>query len=104
MVESGYCPSGRLFEAAACGTPVLSDWWEGLDQFFEPDREILIAQTTDDAVEALGIGRDRLREIGRAARARALECHNASIRARELIEAIESARSPEELATAGEQN
>jgi spore maturation protein CgeB len=104
MVESGYCPSGRLFEAAACGTPVLSDWWEGLDQFFEPDREILLAQTTDDAVEALGIGRERLREIGRAARARALECHNASIRARELIEAIESARTPEELTAAGEQN
>jgi len=36
MASMGYCPSGRLFEAAACGTAVLSDWWEGLDAFFEP--------------------------------------------------------------------
>src|SRR3954470_18344581 len=53
MAEMGYCPSGRLFEAAACGTPILSDWWEGLDQFFESGREILLARTTDEAVAAL---------------------------------------------------
>src|SRR3954468_14896805 len=38
MAEMGYCPSGRLFEAAACGTPILSDTWEGIENFFEPDR------------------------------------------------------------------
>ncbi len=43
MAAMGYCPSGRLFEAAACGTAVLSDWWTGLDSFFEPGAEILIA-------------------------------------------------------------
>ena len=41
MAESGWCPSGRLFEAASCGTPIISDWWEGLDLFFTPAQEIL---------------------------------------------------------------
>ena len=45
MAEMGYCPSGRLFEAAACGTPIVSDWWEGLDHFFEPGKEILVAKS-----------------------------------------------------------
>ena len=44
MAAMGYCPSGRLFEAAACGTAILSDSWHGLDAFFEPGREILLAQ------------------------------------------------------------
>ena len=37
MREMGYCPSGRLFEAAACGTPIITDTWEGLQQFFTPN-------------------------------------------------------------------
>ena len=49
----GYCPSGRLFEAAACGAPILSDAWEGLDAFFRPDPEILVAHDTEDAIGAL---------------------------------------------------
>src|SRR5439155_482696 len=42
MREMGWCPSGRLFEAAACGVPILSDWWDGLDEFFASDSEILV--------------------------------------------------------------
>ena len=53
MAAIGYCPSGRLFEAAACGAPVLSDAWEGLDEFFAPGREILVAHDTDDVLAAL---------------------------------------------------
>ena len=41
MARMGFCPSGRLFEAAACGTPILSDAWDGLEQFFIPGEEIL---------------------------------------------------------------
>ncbi|MGI8547177.1 MAG: CgeB family protein, partial [Gemmatimonadaceae bacterium] len=52
MAEMGYCPSGRLFEAAACGTPILSDWWEGLQEFFTPGSEILVARDTGEAIEA----------------------------------------------------
>ena len=46
MAAAGWCPSGRLFEAAACGVPVLSDTWEGLEAFFTPGQEILPAGTT----------------------------------------------------------
>ena len=52
MKEMGYCPSGRLFEAAACGTPILSDSWDGLDQFFEPGSEILVARNGEEAAAA----------------------------------------------------
>jgi spore maturation protein CgeB len=94
MVEMGYCPSGRLFEAAACGTPVVSDWWEGLDRFFEPDREILIARCADDAIRALTLPPDALRRIGEAARLRFMREHTAMHRARELVELLESAPLP----------
>ena len=50
MARMGWCPSGRLFEAAACGVPILSDWFDGLDSFFAPGHEILVAHTTDDAL------------------------------------------------------
>src|SRR2546423_15302702 len=48
MIRAGYSPSVRLFEAAACGTPIISDWWQGLDSFFKPNEEILIAHTAAD--------------------------------------------------------
>ncbi len=94
MAEMGYCPSGRLFEAAACGVPVLSDWWEGLDGFFEPGREILIARSTEEAVQAIGMPREELARIGRAARDRALSAHTAAHRARELEAILEAASRP----------
>ena len=53
MAAYGWCPSGRLFEAAACGAPILSDRWEGLETFFTPDEEILLAETTGDTLAAL---------------------------------------------------
>lgn len=84
MALTGYCPSGRLFEAAACRVPVLSDFWVGLDRFFEPNREILIADTTEAALQAIDLPAPQLAEIGRRARERALETHTAECRAREL--------------------
>ena len=59
MAESGWCPSGRLFEAAACATPILSDWWEGLDAFFAPGSEILVVRSTEDVLAALDRERPR---------------------------------------------
>jgi spore maturation protein CgeB len=92
MAAMGYCPSGRLFEAAACGTAVLSDWWQGLDTFFTPGVEILIANTTSEAIA--GVTRDRglLLSIGAKARERALDCHTAEIRAERLLSLIHSPR------------
>ncbi len=84
MARTGYCPSGRLFEASACRVPILSDIWPGLDLFFEPGREILIAETTEEAMEALSLSPEKLSRIGRAARERTLEMHTADRRAKEL--------------------
>jgi spore maturation protein CgeB len=90
MAETGYCPSGRLFEAAACGTCVLSDWWDGLDLFFEPGEEILIATSESGAVDSISTDASALSAIGSKARARVLDCHTADIRARRLINLIET--------------
>lgn len=84
MAGMGYCPSGRLFEAAACGTPILSDTWEGLEAFFEPGQEILVARTTDEALAALDLPPDELARVARNARDRTLDHHTAGCRAREL--------------------
>jgi spore maturation protein CgeB len=94
MAEMGYCPSGRLFEAAACGVPILSDGWDGLDQFFTPGTEILVARTTEDVLSALAMSREELAKIGQAARDRALAAHTAERRADELEAVLELACSP----------
>jgi spore maturation protein CgeB len=88
MAEMGYCPSGRLFEAAACGTPILSDDWEGLDRFFVPGAEILLARTPAEAVAALQVPDEELGRIARAARQRTLDEYTADRRARDLEEAV----------------
>ncbi|MBV9265158.1 MAG: glycosyltransferase [Acidobacteriaceae bacterium] len=90
MALMGYCPSGRLFEAAACETAVLSDWWEGLDTFFEPGKEILLASDMSDTVRAATLSGDKLRGIGRRAKERALSCHTADIRAKKLLRMLET--------------
>lgn len=98
MKRMGYCPSGRLFEAAACGTPILSDHWEGLDLFFEPGREILVANGSDQAVEALEVSDEELARIARAARERTLAQHTSRIRALELESMLERSGAPESAA------
>ena len=85
MVRAGYSPSVRLFEAAACGTPIISDNWPGLEDIFAPGEEILIAR---DGAESLSYLREipqhRRRRIGLAARRRVLTAHTATHRAAEL--------------------
>jgi spore maturation protein CgeB len=85
MVRMGWCPSGRLFEAAACGVPVLSDDWAGLDTFFTPGSEILVAHRPDDVLGALDLPGESLAQIGRRARERALDEHTAEKRAHALV-------------------
>jgi spore maturation protein CgeB len=93
MARMGYCPSGRIFESAACGVPVLSDWWEGVDAFFEPGREILIARSTEEALDAMRRPAAELAQIGRAARQRTLARHTATVRAQELVRLVDEARA-----------
>jgi spore maturation protein CgeB len=89
MAAMGYCPSGRLFEAAACGVPIISDWWEGLDQFFEPGKEIVVARGTEDTIGALQLDEAARTELAQAARARVLGEHTADHRAIEFETIIE---------------
>jgi spore maturation protein CgeB len=88
MAARGYCPSGRLFEAAACATPMLSDTFEGLETFFEPGKEILLASSTEEAAEAVRLPQRELAKIGEAARARVLAEHTSEVRARQMVEAL----------------
>ena len=92
MAAAGYCPSGRLFEAAACGTPIVSDWWDGLDRFFDPGREIAVAATAEDVVAALAMGPRQRGAMARRARERVLAFHTADVRARELESLLERSR------------
>jgi spore maturation protein CgeB len=91
MAEHGWCPSGRLFEAGACGTPLVTDRWPGLDEFFTPGDEIVVADTTDDVLAALDLDEPAVRRIGRAARERTLARHTGATRARELAAACAAA-------------
>lgn len=84
MARYGYCPSGRLFEAAACGAPLLSDNWDGLDAFFEPGRELLRVDCAEDVVDALTLSDRELRRIASAARQRTLQDHTGACRVAEL--------------------
>jgi spore maturation protein CgeB len=85
MKRVGWSPSVRLFEAAACGTPIVSDWWPGLDSLFTPGEDILIARSADEALAILkNVTEDDRQAIGRRARARILGAHTAAHRAAEL--------------------
>lgn len=85
MVVAGYSPSVRLFEAAACGVPIISDYWEGLNELFSINSEILIARTQQDVLRLLRTTNEEQRAtIGRKARDRILKQHTFQIRARQL--------------------
>ncbi len=85
MRRLGWSPSVRLFEAAACGTPIISDWWPGLDSLFVPGDEILVADDTEDVLRLLRDTDERRRnEIGRAGRRRVLAEHTAAHRVDQL--------------------
>jgi spore maturation protein CgeB len=94
MITAGWSPSVRLFEAAACGTPIISDWWPGLDHFFEPDQEILVAHSRADVFRFLTqLSADVANKIGEAARQKLLLHHCARTRADQLLEYYDEAHS-----------
>jgi spore maturation protein CgeB len=85
MVRAGYSPSVRLFESAACGRPIVSDYWPGLEDFFKPGEEILVANKAEDILRYMRrIPAAERRRIGGAARRRVLAAHTAAHRAEEL--------------------
>lgn len=94
MAENGYCPSGRLFEAAACGTPIVSDWWPGLEIFMEPGREIIVARQARDVVAALEMSDAQLRQIALDARERVFAEHTSERRAEQLERMLDELPRP----------
>ncbi|HZQ68736.1 MAG TPA: glycosyltransferase [Terriglobales bacterium] len=85
MVQAGYSPSVRLFEAAGCGTTILSDNWAGLSTFFEPGKEILLPTSAEEVVRYLDEADEtEIRNIGRAGQERVMSEHTSERRAREF--------------------
>jgi spore maturation protein CgeB len=85
MIQSGYAPSVRLFEAAACATPIISDWWPGIDEIFHPGVEILLVRSTAEALHYLQtLPEERRCALGEQARRCVLAKHTAAHRVKEL--------------------
>jgi spore maturation protein CgeB len=90
MIAAGWSPSVRLFEAAACGTPIVSDFWRGLDEVLPHSEALIVARQPEDVVKALTeIGEDARRSLAEAAKARVLKDHTGLARARQLAAALE---------------
>ena len=98
MAAMGWCPSGRLFEAAACGAPIVTDVWPGLDAFFAPGEELLVVNSGEDVLAALELSDAELMRLGRAGRERVLDEHTSDHRAGQLLallaDAYEGAVTP----------
>jgi spore maturation protein CgeB len=94
MVQAGYSPSVRLFEAAACAASIVSDNWPGLDEFFRPMVEILLPASSDDVVRYIrDVDDSELKQVGLAAQARVLADHTSQRRAEQFEAAVLRAAS-----------
>jgi spore maturation protein CgeB len=88
MAALGFCPSGRLFEVAASGTPLISDGWPGLSQFYEPGYDLIVAQSKEDVLDALDLSDAELRAMSQRARERTLSEHSFARRAEQLLDIL----------------
>jgi spore maturation protein CgeB len=90
MADFGFSPPTRVFEVAGAGTCLLCDDWPGIDQFFEPGKELIVIRSAEDVVSALDsyVTEDR-RHIGQAFRSRALRDHTYARRAQQAEAAFE---------------
>lgn len=93
MAASGFCPSGRFFEAAACATPIISDWFEGLDHFFTPGQELFVAASAEDVLDAMQSDEAALCRMAVRARERTLDEHTGDRRAEQFLRFCEAASS-----------
>ena len=92
MIAAGWSPSVRLFEAAACAVPVISDTWDGLDALFTPGVEIFLAEGSEQVVELLNrCSEAEAAAMGQAARERVMNGHSARDRAAELEQHLREA-------------
>lgn len=85
MARNGFSPPTRVFEAAGAGACLIMDHWEGVEQFLEPDKEVLVATSGDDVVQHLrNLTPEKAKKIGAAARERMLAEHTYQHRATEF--------------------
>ncbi len=105
MIAAGWSPSVRLFEAAACAVPIISDSWDGLDALLCPGKEILIAKSTEEVLSYLqGSNEDERRRVGERARRRVLGEHTAAHRAETLERLTTELRESRTRNSAGTRN
>lgn len=88
MAEMGYCPSGRLFEAAACEVPIISDYWIGIEDFFDCSNEIIVVDSTHSAIDRLSMPLDKRQKIAKAAKEKVLSNHTNDNRADDFIKIL----------------
>lgn len=99
MADIGFSPATRVFEAAGAGACLITDAWEGIEQFLEPGHEVLVARDGQDVAEQLrSLTPERARQIGEAALRRVLSQHTYAHRGAEvdalLRRAMEKKRQP----------
>ncbi|HEX3443773.1 MAG TPA: glycosyltransferase [Chthoniobacterales bacterium] len=91
MARYGFSPATRLFEAAGAGACLVTDYWDGLEDFLEPDREVLVARNGEEVAALVkDLDEQRRRRIGKAARKRVLADHTYVRRALEVEEVLQS--------------
>lgn len=94
MFRYGFSPATRVFEAAGAAACIITDYWEGIDFFFEPDIEILVAKDGDEVTEILRLlTPERAKEIGKAAYKKVLEKHTYKQRAKVLEKILQESLS-----------
>ena len=90
MASYGFSPATRVFEAAGAGACIITDYWNGIDFFFEPEEEILVARSGEEVKEILaGLSSERAKKIGLAAKSKVLAKHTYANRAVELDSILE---------------
>jgi spore maturation protein CgeB len=91
MARYGFSPATRVFEAAGAGACLITDAWEGIELFLEPEEEVLVAQDGDEVAQLLQqLGPERARRIGRAAHARVLAEHTYAHRAEQVVKILDA--------------
>jgi spore maturation protein CgeB len=94
MANVGFSPPTRVFEAAGTASRLITDAWAGIETFFTPGREILVASSAEDIVELLrNTPPDKAQQIGAAMRSRALNDHTYAQRAATVDQVLDSVRS-----------
>ena len=99
MARYGFSPATRVFEAAGAAACLITDHWQGLEQFLEPDREVLVARNGAEVAEQLrSLTPDRALQLGAAARQRVLAQHTYAHRAAQLETVLDAVMTPQQVA------